>query len=212
MSLGPSVWRPEIKKTIGILGAGSFAREVFLWSHRSNLLPQYFFVTGPDYSKEPVIVFDGRLIEASSEIKDYEYVCGVSDPKIKQYFLGFAPKLIDAIVDPSALYVGSLLGPGSIVCPGAKVSINTAIGVMATINQNATVGHDCRIGDFFNIAPNASLSGNCRIGSGVSIGTCASVREKISICDNVTIGMGAVVVKDINEPGVYAGVPAKKIR
>lgn len=34
---------------------------------------------------------------------------------------------------------------------------------------------------------------------------------KITICNFVTIGAGAVVVKDITEPGTYVGNPIKKI-
>lgn len=47
------------------------------------------------------------------------------------------------------------------------------------------------------------LLGNmCYIGSG------AVLREGITICDNVVIGAGAVVVRDIEKPGTYVGVPA----
>jgi len=34
----------------------------------------------------------------------------------------------------------------------------------------------------------------------------------IKICDNVVVGAGSVVTKDIDEPGIYAGNPAKLIR
>ena len=49
------------------------------------------------------------------------------------------------------------------------------------------------------------------IGNHVSVGTNATVLP-VNICDNVVIGAGSVVTKDINEPGIYAGNPAKKIR
>jgi acetyltransferase-like isoleucine patch superfamily enzyme len=50
-----------------------------------------------------------------------------------------------------------------------------------------------------------------RIGKRDSMGTHATVLP-VSICDDVVIGAGAVVTKNIDEPGVYAGNPAKKIR
>ncbi|MFT8131015.1 DapH/DapD/GlmU-related protein, partial [Salmonella enterica] len=49
------------------------------------------------------------------------------------------------------------------------------------------------------------------IGNNVSIGSNATILP-ISICDNVVIGAGAVVTKDIVQPGIYAGNPAKMIR
>ena len=58
----------------------------------------------------------------------------------------------------------------------------------------------------------SKISGNCNIGKHVYFGTNSSVREKITMCDNVTIGLNSGVVKDINEEGVYAGLPTKKIK
>jgi acetyltransferase-like isoleucine patch superfamily enzyme len=34
----------------------------------------------------------------------------------------------------------------------------------------------------------------------------------VTICDNVVVGAGSVVTKDITEPGIYAGNPARLIR
>lgn len=41
------------------------------------------------------------------------------------------------------------------------------------------------------------------------IGAGATVSNNITICNDVMIGAGAVVVKDIMEPGTYVGVPQK---
>jgi serine acetyltransferase len=45
----------------------------------------------------------------------------------------------------------------------------------------------------------------------VSIGTHASILP-VTICDHVVIGAGAVVTKDITEPGIYVGNPARLLR
>ena len=50
-----------------------------------------------------------------------------------------------------------------------------------------------------------------RIGNRVSIGTNATVLP-VTICDDVVVGAGSVVTKDISEPGIYAGNPARKVR
>ena len=49
------------------------------------------------------------------------------------------------------------------------------------------------------------------IGDRVSIGTNATIMP-VSVCDDVVIGAGAVVTKDIEKPGIYAGNPASFIR
>jgi acetyltransferase-like isoleucine patch superfamily enzyme len=50
-----------------------------------------------------------------------------------------------------------------------------------------------------------------KIGNHVSIGTNATVLP-VEIADHVVIGAGSVVTKDIKEPGIYAGNPARLIR
>ena len=60
--------------------------------------------------------------------------------------------------------------------------------------------------------PGAIVSGNVTIYDLVYIGNNSSIREKLSIHSLSTIGMNSAVVKNIIEPGVYVGCPAKKIK
>ncbi|MNG10838.1 Galactoside O-acetyltransferase [compost metagenome] len=50
------------------------------------------------------------------------------------------------------------------------------------------------------------------IGNNVQIGAGAIILPGVSICNNVIIGAGCIVSRSISEPGVYVGVPARKIR
>ena len=92
-----------------------------------------------------------------------------------------------------------------------------------------------RIGDRVNIQDNAVLhatyqKSECIIGNDVSIGHCANVHGAV-IGNDVIIGMGAIVMdhtivpdgtiiaagavvpaNQVLEPGVYAGIPARKIK
>ena len=43
------------------------------------------------------------------------------------------------------------------------------------------------------------------------IGAGATVSNNVNICADCMIGAGAVVIKNIEEPGTYVGVPARKI-
>jgi sugar O-acyltransferase (sialic acid O-acetyltransferase NeuD family) len=103
------------------------------------------------------------------------------------------------------------IGDGAIVCAGTIITCDIKIGKHPQLNLNTTIGHDSIIGDFFTTAPNVNISGNCVIGNHVYFGTASSIKQGLRITDNVVIGMGAVVTKDITEPGVYVGNPAKKL-
>lgn len=104
------------------------------------------------------------------------------------------------------------IGPGCFVAAQAVVAPGAQLGQGVIVNHAAVVDHDVRVGDFCHIAPGAVLGGGVTLGSGVLVGSGAAVRLGLKVCDDALIGAGAVVCQDLTEPGVYAGVPARRIR
>jgi len=191
-----------------LIGAGGFADEVK--AHIGDFTMKCFvddkYYTPNDKNILPLSSFDPS---------EYEVLIAIGDGKARKEIVNRLPKETKyfSYIHPSAEILGNdvEIGEGSIVCAGAIVTTNCIIGKHTHLNLHTTIGHDNRIGDFFTTAPGAKISGNCNIGECVYFGTNASVRQKITICDNVTIGLNAGVVKNINEPGTYVGVPAKKL-
>jgi len=58
----------------------------------------------------------------------------------------------------------------------------------------------------------SSIKGPIIIGNSVWVGTNVTIVGPVNIGDNVIIGAGAVVLKDLQSNGIYAGVPARLIR
>lgn len=44
------------------------------------------------------------------------------------------------------------------------------------------------------------------------IGAGATVKNNLIICEKTVVGAGAAVVRNIEEPGTYVGVPARRIK
>ena len=117
---------------------------------------------------------------------------------------------------------------------------NCFIGPFVEIQKNVTIGNNCKIQSHAFICELVSIGNNCfishgvkfindvfqsggpargdknkwkstNIGNHVSIGTNSTILP-VKIVDNVVIGAGSVVTKDILEPGIYAGNPARKIK
>jgi acetyltransferase-like isoleucine patch superfamily enzyme len=131
------------------------------------------------------------------------------------------------IVEPCNLY-GCSLGDGSFVGPFTEIQRGVTIGKRTRIQSHTFICELVTIGDdtfishgvtftndlFQSGAPereDASKWKKTVIGSNVSIGSGVTLLP-VSICDNVVVGAGAVVTKDITEPGVYAGNPARLLR
>lgn len=117
-------------------------------------------------------------------------------------------------IHPSAMVsaVHSTIGEGSVVMPYAVINPCAQIGAHCIVNSNATVEHDNQIGDFAHISVGAKLAGTVVIGRRTWVGVGAAVRDKVRICQDCMIGAGAVVVKNIEVPGIYVGVPARRVK
>lgn len=120
-------------------------------------------------------------------------------------------QLTTFIADESA-YFADPPAPGSMVLAGAIVNVGALIGHGAIINSGAIVEHDCRIGDYAHLSPGSRVAGGCTLGEGVWIGTGATLVPDLVIAPGTVIGAGSSVIRSISEPGVYAGVPARRIR
>ena len=196
----------------GIIGAGGFGREVY-WSlnqiERNNTV---FFVDDIYWDNTDEKILPLSLFEPDK----YEVVVAIADSKDRERIVNGLPKSTKYFthIHPSAQIHGEdvIIGEGSIICAGTIITTNVKIGKHAHLNLITTIGHDCVIGDYFTTAPKVQISGNEIIGSRVYFGSGSCVKQKIHICDDVTIGMNAAVVKNIEEPGTYVGVPSKKIK
>ncbi len=97
-----------------------------------------------------------------------------------------------------------------------KIQSHSFICELVSIGDHCFIGHGVMfINDLFQTGGPAdgdkNLWKSTYIGNHVSIGSNATILP-ITICDHVVIGAGAVVTKDITQPGIYAGNPAKLIR
>ncbi len=104
------------------------------------------------------------------------------------------------------------VGEGAVVMHFALVNANAQVGRNVIINTRATVEHDAIVGDFSHISTGAILNGGVAVGQQVFIGSHATIQQGIVVADNVIIGAHTYVNQDITEPGVYVGVPARRLR
>ncbi len=147
-------------------------------------------------------------------IETYKVIVSVGDSNDRKKMVERLPNLTEfvTIIHPSVLMSEwVLIGEGAYIGAGSILTCDIVIGKHSQLNRSTNIGHDARIGNFFTTTPGVVVSGNCTIGDCVYLGTGAVLKEKISITNNVTIGMGGVVVKSIQDSGVYVGNPVKRL-
>ena len=131
------------------------------------------------------------------------------------------------IVEPVNLYDCSI-GDDVFIGPFVEIQNNVIIGDRSKIQSHSficelvRIGSDCFIGHGVKFINDTFKSGKPAMGdksvwretlieNNVLIGSNSTILP-IKICKNVVIGAGAVVTKNIDESGIYAGNPAKLIR
>lgn len=207
-------------KKICIIGTGGFAREVMCLITDLGKYDEVdcFMEVDEIWEKnwKNKTIMD-KPVRPQSEFNPalYSVTIGIGDPMIREKVTSQLPENTEYItlIHPSAVVSQwTEIEEGAVICAGCILTCDIKIGKHVHLNLHTTIGHDCNIGDFVTTAPGVNISGICNIDKSVYLGTSSATRQGINICSNVVIGMGAMVVKSIKEPGVYVGMPAKKLK
>lgn len=131
------------------------------------------------------------------------------------------------IVEPVNLYecrIGDdcFIGPFVEVQRGVVIGSRTRVQSHTMVCELVTIGDDCFIGHGVMFTNDTFATGgpargrmdlwrHTKIGNNVSIGSNATILP-VSICDGAVIGAGAVITRNIEVPGIYAGNPGRLLR
>ncbi len=154
------------------------------------------------------------VIGRSHEVEtiNADIIVGIGNASIRKKIQQSIPaRKMATLIHPSAVVAEDvIIGVGTVIMAGAVINSGARIGTGCIINTCASVDHDCNVRDYAHIAVGSHLCGTVSVGDETWIGAGAIVSNNISICSEVMIGAGAVVVKDIDDAGIYLGIPAKK--
>lgn len=205
-----------------IIGAGGFGREVAWLVERINEVNPTWNLKGFIDDNESLwgnVEGDYPVLGGCEYLKslgDVYAVCAVGSAKVRKIIIGRIKESnvkFATLIDPSVLVSKRVeIGEGTIICAGTIITVDIRIGNHVIINLDCTIGHDVDIEDFVTIYPSVNVSGNVLIGQCTELGTGTQIIQGKRITANSIVGAGAVVVKNIDEPGTYVGSPVKKIK
>lgn len=134
--------------------------------------------------------------------------------KRSEVFIQFKGNIPFANLVHSSSYIdlSCTIGEGVFVYPGCVVDMGSVLEDNVLLNAGCIIAHDSHIGFNSMLAPGVNVAGFVRVGKSVHLGIGTVVINGISITDDTRTGGGAVVVNNIEEPGLYVGIPAKKIK
>ena len=127
----------------------------------------------------------------------------------------------NARIEPGALIREMVeIGDNCVIMMGAVLNIGAVIGARTMIDMNVVIGGRAIVGKDSHIGAGTVLAGVIEppnanpvvVGDNVLIGANAVVLEGVKVGNGAVVAAGSVVVKDVEENTVVAGVPAKIIK
>lgn len=131
--------------------------------------------------------------------------------KLFERLIKINAEIVTVIASTARVSVNSKIGKGTIIMHNSFVNAGAEIGENCIINSASVIEHDVKIGNQTHISTRTVINGDCKVGSGTFIGSGTCISNGVRIGDNIVIGAGSLVIRDVDEKGIYAGNPAKKL-
>ena len=98
-------------------------------------------------------------------------------------------------------------------CSVARGSLsNTIIERGTKLDALVHIAHNVRIGKNCELTAGTIIGGSTTTGNSTWTGLNSTLKDNIKIGDNVIVGAGAMVIRDVEDKDIVAGVPAKSIK
>ena len=194
-----------------IIGAGGHGKVIADLAQRIGYEDICFvddFATG-DVIGVPIVGTSDDIMRLNNDNTDFVVGIG-SNIKRKKIAETYQVNWVSLIHPSAQIACHVQIGKGTVVMANAVINVCAQIGNHCIINSGAIVEHDNVIENYAHISPNVALGGTVRIGSLTHVGIGATVKNNTEVCSGCIIGAGAVVVKHIQGPGVYVGVPVNR--
>lgn len=212
-------------KDIVIFGAGGLGKEVAWLIENINKDKPTWRICGFLVDQEYKNIW-GKSIYGYKVLGDETYlstysmeifiICAIGKSSVRksvyERIARFPNIKLAVLIDPTVIIGPTVnIGDGTIICRNCIVTVDIHIGKGVLLNTGASIGHDSVIGDYCTFFTNSVASGNTVMGSCCEIGSGAIIIEKKTIAGNTILAPLSSVLKDIIEPGIYSGNPARRM-
>lgn len=208
-------------KRLAIIGSGDLGQQIAHYAICDNHYSKVVFFD--DFTdKDEINGFSilGNIDDIEKEFlnKSFdELIIGIGYKHLKirkMIFDRFENKIpFGKIIHSSSwLDITARVEPGCVIYPRCSIDANVNIECNTILNIGCAIAHDTIIGRHCFLSPRVALAGFINIKEMCIIGINATVIDNINIISQTKIGGGSVVIKSIENPGLYVGNPIRFIR
>lgn len=210
-----------MKKTLAIIGSGDLGQQIAHYAVADNHYERVVFFddfSNESYSNGIKILGNSDAIEMEFEKQSFDEILigiGYKHLKVrKQLFKRFIGKIPFGKIIHSSSWVDKTasIKEGCVIYPFCCIDSKVELEENSIVNISCTIAHDTKIAKHCFLSPRVALAGFVTIDEMCIVGINATVIDNISIVSNTQLGGGSVVVKDLEQPGLYVGNPVRFIR
>ncbi len=208
------------KEEVYIVGAGTYGEVMYELAELLGYTIEGFY--DENDQKKGKTVMNSKVLGRLSELEEH-------DIKGKKFVIAIGKNSTrNELMDKINKFGGetpTLIHPSAIISPSAEIGKGVYIHANAYIWTKVKIGNHCIISPKVIIAHHTSVGKACLISTMSAVGASVTIENEVFIgmgstimtgvsCigGNTTIGAGSVVIKDVDDYSVYAGVPAKRLR
>lgn len=207
------------KKRLAIIGTGQFSEQIMdMITEKSNLEVVGFyddFTRVKTFQGKPVL---GKIANISADYDKKVFDCifiaiGYKHLKFKHSLLNRfnAIPLANVVSESAVIHPSSKLLGSVAIYPMTYIGPNCTLNKGSVLNVNSFLPHDNSVGECSFISVGVNVGGNTFIGERCFIGIGSTLVDGINIISDTTIGASSLVLRNIEQNGLYFGSPVKKI-
>lgn len=208
-------------KSVFIVGAGGFGRELLAWCMHDPTYGRDWHVRGFIDDDPNALNGYGIPLGVTSNVSAYtpsstdELLCAIGRPSVKREVvtrLKAKGALFRKYVHPTVVQGARVnLGEGIVLCPGVVLTSDITLGEFVMINCGASAGHDVCVGAYSTISGHCDLTGYVNLGKEVFMGSGARVIPNRTIGDRAIVGAGSTVIMNVAAGSTVMGSAAKRL-
>ncbi len=205
-----------------IIGAGTYGEVYLAYLQESGIDVVGFLDDDPKYSNKKVrglpVLGDTTLLSSLKEDYDVEAVyCPLGNNKLRVSFLEKAKTL--GYLTPNYIHPSVIISPDVKIGAGVYILLGTTIMPHTIINNYVMISMGVHLAHHSVLEEGVFLSTGCNFGASITAhryaycGISSTIMTGIhELGEDCLIGAGAVVIHDVPEKAIMAGVPAKVLR
>lgn len=210
-------------KKLAIIGAGDLGKHIAHYAKQSKLFEVVGFYD--DFEARDALVVGnakvlGKIADVYADFQEQifdELLIGLGSKQMalrKKVFEELHPNITFANLIHQTTYIDEscVLGKGIVILPNCTLDKGVKLGNNIFLNVACSIAHDTTVGKHSFFAPAVKVAGFTNIGRSCIFGIGTIIADHVKIADETQSNANATILNDIEDKGLYAGSPARKIK